>query len=433
MLDPKLLRYDIEKTAAALAQRGVTLDVVRITELETQRKTLEIATQELQHSRNSQSKLIGQAKAKGEDVGPLMLAVNELSDKLKASEEKLKEVQQHLNDIYSGIPNIPHASVPQGKSEKDNVEIRRWGDVPVFSFTPVVDHVDLGERLGQMDFDNASKISGARFVILKNRLARLHRALAQFMLDLHTEEHGYVEMYVPYLVNAWSLYGTGQLPKFREDLFNIHYSEEDKKNNEEKLSLIPTAEVPLTNIARNELYENHQLPIKMVAQTPCFRSEAGSYGKDTRGMIRQHQFEKVELVQIVRPEDSYNALEELTGHAEKVLQKLELPYRVVSLCAGDLGFASAKTYDIEVWLPSQNTYREISSCSNFETFHARRMMARYRQADTNNTEYVHTINGSGLAVGRTLVAVIENYQDARGRIRIPEVLKNYMPGIEIIE
>lgn len=424
MLDPKLLRNDIQKTAAALLQRGVTLDVDRITQLESQRKTLEIATQELQHTRNSQSKLIGQAKAKGEDSAPYMAIVNELSDKLKASEENLKELQQELNSIYWNIPNIPHVSVPVGKTEKDNQEIRQWGKIPTFDFIPK-DHVELGEGMSQMDFASAGKISGARFVVLSNKLARLQRALAQFMLDLHTQQHGYLEMYVPYLVKKESLFGTGQLPKFSEELFHI--------DGDQKLSLIPTAEVPLTNLAADTIYENDQLPIKMVAQTPCFRSEAGSYGKDTRGMIRQHQFEKVELVQIVRPEDSYQALEELTAHAEKVLRLLELPYRVVALCTGDLGFASSKTYDLEVWLPSQKMYREISSCSNFETFHARRMLARYRHPETQKTEYLHTINGSGLAVGRTLVAIMENYQDNRGRIRVPEILRPYLPGIEIIE
>lgn len=424
MLDPKLLRHEIEKTAAALALRGVTLDVDRITSLESQRKALEIATQELQHTRNSQSKLIGQAKAKGEDVAPLMQTVNELSDKLKTSEESLKEIQEALNSIYWSIPNIPQASVPVGASEKDNQEIRQWGNPTTFDFIPK-DHVELGEGLSQMDFTSAGKISGARFVVLSNKMARLQRAIAQFMLDLHTQEHGYVEMYVPYLVKKESLFGTGQLPKFYDDLFHVA--------GEQKLSLIPTAEVPLTNLAADTLYENAQLPIKLVAQTPCFRSEAGSYGKDTRGMIRQHQFEKVELVQIVRPEDSYQALEELTGHAEKVLQLLKLPYRVVALCTGDLGFASSKTYDLEVWIPSQKMYREISSCSNFETFHARRMMARYRNPETQKTDYVHTLNGSGLAVGRTLVAIIENYQDKRGRIRIPDVLLPYMSGIELID
>lgn len=423
MLDPKLLRQDIEKTAAALARRGLALDVQRITALETERKALEITTQELQHTRNTQSKRIGQAKANGEDAAPILLAVAELGDKLKASDEKLKAVLQQLEEITAGIPNIPHASVPDGKSEKDNVELRRWGDIPEMDFIPK-DHVELGEHLAQMDFDAASKISGARFVVLSHQIARLHRALAQFMLDIHTSEHGYVEMYVPYLVKDQSLYGTGQLPKFREDLFSIE--------GDSLLSLIPTAEVPLTNVARDCLYDAAALPIKMVAQTPCFRSEAGSYGKDTRGMIRQHQFEKVELVQIVRPEESEAALEILTGHAEKVLQLLGLPYRVVSLCAGDIGFSAAKTYDLEVWLPSQKTYREISSCSNFESFQARRTMIRYRNPDTQKTEYVHTLNGSGLAVGRTLVAILENYQDARGRIKIPQVLQAYMAGAELI-
>jgi seryl-tRNA synthetase len=423
MLDPKLLRQDIEKTAAALARRGVILDVASITELEIQRKAVEMATQELQHTRNSRSKLIGQAKAKGEDVSALMAEVNDIAERMKESEDNLKNIQERLTSIYQNIPNIPHDSVPQGKSEADNLEIRRWGDIPAFNFKPK-DHITLGEDLAQMDFETASKVSGTRFVVLSNHLARLHRALGQFMLDLHTQEHGYTEMYVPYLVKQHSLFGTGQLPKFRDDFFNIE--------GDSGLSLIPTAEVSLTNLSREVLYEADQLPIKITAQTPCFRSEAGSYGKDTRGMIRQHQFEKVELVQIVRPEDSYEALEKLTGHAEKVLQLLKLPYRVVALCTADIGFGAAKTYDLEVWLPGQDTYREISSCSNFESFQARRMMARYRDPETKKTEYVHTLNGSGLAVGRTLVAVLENYQDARGRVQIPEVLRPYMAGLEII-
>lgn len=423
MLDPKLLRQQLENTAAELARRGVVLDVARITELEAERKALEIATQELQHNRNSRSKLIGQAKSRGEDVGPLLAEVSNLGDKLKASEDNLKDLQARLDSIYHNIPNIPHASVPEGKSEADNLEVRRWGEIPSFDFTPK-DHVAIGESLAQMDFERASKISGTRFVVLSNQLAHLHRALGQFMLDLHTREHGYAEKYVPYLVNERSLFGTGQLPKFRDDFFNVE--------GDLKYSLIPTAEVSLTNLAQDVIYEAEQLPLKMTAQTPCFRSEAGSYGKDTRGMIRQHQFEKVELVQIVRPENSYAALEELTGHAEKVLQLLRLPYRVVTLCTADLGFGAAKTYDLEVWLPSQETYREISSCSNFESFQARRMMARYRDAETQKNEYVHTINGSGLAVGRTLVAIIENYQDVRGRVIIPEILRPYMQGAEII-
>lgn len=424
MLDPKLLRQQLENTAAELARRGVVLDVARITELETERKTLEMATQELQHSRNSRSKLIGQAKSRGEDVAPLLAEVSDLGDKLKVSEENLKDLQARLDSIYHNIPNIPHASVPEGKSEADNLEVRRWGEIPSFDFTPK-DHVAIGESLAQMDFERASKISGARFVVLSDQLAHLHRALGQFMLDLHTREHGYAEKYVPYLVNERSLFGTGQLPKFRDDFFNVE--------GDLKYSLIPTAEVSLTNLAQDVIFEAEQLPLKMTAQTPCFRSEAGSYGKDTKGMIRQHQFEKVELVQIVRPENSYEALEELTGHAEKVLQLLKLPYRVVTLCTADLGFGAAKTYDLEVWLPSQETYREISSCSNFESFQARRMMARYRDAETQKNEYVHTINGSGLAVGRTLVAIIENYQDVRGRVIIPEILRPYMSGAEIIE
>lgn len=394
-----------------------------ITDLESQRKAVEIATQELQHTRNTRSKLIGQAKAKGEDVSQILAEVSDLGQKLKNSEEQLAAIQGRLDQIYSTIPNIPHSTVPEGASEADNLEIRRWGEIPSFDFT-VKDHVAIGEGLAQMDFAAASKMSGARFVVLSTQLARLHRALGQFMLDLHTREHGYQEMYVPYLVKQHSLFGTGQLPKFRDDFFNIMGDSE--------LSLIPTAEVSLTNLSQNVLYEDQQLPIKITAQTPCFRSEAGSYGKDTRGMIRQHQFEKVELVQIVRPEDSYTALEELTGHAEKVLQLLQLPYRVVALCTADLGFGAAKTYDLEVWLPGQQTFREISSCSNFESFQARRMMARYRHPETQKNEYVHTLNGSGLAVGRTLVAIMENYQDARSRVHIPEVLRPYMGGLEII-
>jgi seryl-tRNA synthetase len=424
MLDPKLLRQHLDSTALQLARRGFVLDQKLITDLESERKSLEIATQDLQHLRNSRSKLIGQAKSRGEDVGALLAEVADLGEKLKDSEEKLKSVQNRLDSIYWTVPNIPHESVPDGKSEVDNVEIRRWGDIPIFDFEPK-DHVALGEALTQMDFEAASKVSGTRFVVLSTQLARLHRALGQFMLDLHTRDHGYSEMYVPYLVKSQSLFGTGQLPKFRDDFFNIEGTSD--------LSLIPTAEVSLTNLARDTIYEPAQLPIKITAQTPCFRSEAGSYGKDTRGMIRQHQFEKVELVQIIKAENSYEALEELTQHAEKVLQLLKLPYRVVSLCTADLGFGSAKTYDLEVWLPSQNTYREISSCSNFESFQARRMMARYRHPETHKTEYVHTINGSGLAVGRTLVAILENFQDLRGRITIPEVLRPYMGGAEIIE
>ncbi len=423
MLDPKLLRQHLEATAAALARRGVELPLAKINQLETERKALEVATQELQHLRNSRSKSIGQAKSRGEDLGPLLAEVADLGEKLKVSEEQLKLTQDQLDQIYFSIPNIPHESVPDGKSEKDNLEIRRWGDIPSFNFTPK-DHVAIGEGLAQMDFEAAAKVSGARFVVLSHQLARLHRALGQFMLDLHTREHGYTEMYVPYLVKEHSLFGTSQLPKFREDFFHV--------GGEHKLSLIPTAEVSLTNLSRETIYEAEHLPVKITAQTPCFRSEAGSYGKDTRGMIRQHQFEKVELVQIVMPEKSYEALEELTGQAEKVLQLLKLPYRVVSLCTADIGFGAAKTYDLEVWLPSQQTYREISSCSNFESFQARRLMARYRHPETQKTEYVHTINGSGLAVGRTLVAILENFQDQRGRVIVPEILRPYLGGTEII-
>lgn len=422
MLDPKLLRQQLPLVAEKLAPRGFKLDVERIAALEAERKTVETQTQDLQNTRNTRSKAIGIAKAKGEDTSALFAEISDLGAKLQASETALKSVQEQLEGIYARIPNIPHESVPKGASPEENQEIRRWGEIPQFNF-PIKDHITLGETMQRMDFDLASKIAGARFVVLSRELAKLHRALAQFMLDVHTTEHGYHEMYVPYLVKHNSLYGTGQFPNLSDDYFLIK---------DWDLALIPTAEVPLTNIAQNHIYDLNDLPIKMVAQTPCFRSEAGSYGKDTRGMIRQHQFEKVELVQIVQPEKSYAILEELTQHAETILQKLQLPYRVLSLCTGDMGFASAKTYDLEVWLPGQNQYREISSCSNFESFQARRMLARYRHPETQKPEYVHTINGSGLAVGRTLIAVMENYQDERGRVRVPEVLAPYMGGTEFI-
>ena len=424
MLDPKLLRQDIHTVAERLATRGFKLDVETITQLETQRKSLQVETQELQNLRNTHSKSIGQAKAKGEDTTVLFAEVNKVSEHLKQNEEKLEELQKQLHAIYAVIPNMPHETVPVGKSEDDNQEIRRWGEPKSFDFEPS-DHVDLGEKLGLMDFANAAKISGARFVVLQDKLAKLHRALIQFMLDVHTQEHGYQEVYVPYLVNSDSLYGTGQLPKFADDLFALE--------GEQHFYLIPTAEVPVTNLARDVIFEANQVPLKYVCHTPCFRSEAGSYGKDTRGMIRQHQFEKVELVVFARPENSYEILEQLTGHAEKILQKLHLPYRVVTLCTGDIGAAAAKTYDIEVWLPSQKRYREISSCSNFEEFHARRMQARWRNPATNKVELIHTLNGSGLAVGRTLVAILENYQDQLGRVHIPEALQPYMHGIKVIE
>ena len=426
MLDIQSLRNDLEGVAARLATRGFALDSARFEQLEAGRKILQTRTQELQARRNSTSKLIGQAKSKGEDVSAIMAEVAGLGDELKQLEAQLECVQHDLNAFLSVIPNMPHDSVPLGKSEADNVEVRKVGEIPQFDFE-VQDHVSLGEGLGGLDFDTAAKISGARFSLLKGPLARLHRALAQFMLDTHTDKHGYTETYVPYLVNADSMRGTGQLPKFEEDLFKVprQLGEEGEQN----FYLIPTAEVPVTNMVRDSIVPLEQLPLKYVAHTPCFRSEAGSYGRDTRGMIRQHQFDKVELVQITHPEKSYQGLEELLGHAEAILQKLGLPYRVVKLCSGDMGFSAAITYDIEVWLPAQNTYREISSCSNFEAFQARRMQARFRNAQ-GKPELLHTLNGSGLAVGRTLVAVLENYQQADGSIVVPEVLRPYMGGIE---
>ena len=425
MLDIQLLRNDLDGVATRLATRGFTLDTAKFEQMESERKTIQTRTQELQAKRNSSSKLIGQAKAKGEDTSAIMSEVANLGDELKQLEAQLERVQHELNAFLSVIPNTPHASVPSGKSEADNVEIRKIGTPPQFDFE-VKDHVSIGELLG-LDFDTATKISGARFSLLKGGLARLHRALAQFMLDTHTDQHGYTETYVPYIVNAESMRGTGQLPKFEEDLFRVPrvMGEEGETN----FYLIPTAEVPVTNMVRDSIVPLETLPLKFVAHTPCFRSEAGSYGRDTRGMIRQHQFDKVELVQMVHPDDSYAALEQLLGHAETILQKLGLPYRVVKLCCGDMGFSAATTYDIEVWLPAQNTYREISSCSNFEAFQARRMQARFRNAQ-GKPELLHTLNGSGLAIGRTLVAVLENYQQADGSVVIPEVLRPYMGGLE---
>jgi seryl-tRNA synthetase len=422
MLDPQIIRNQLDFVATELSRRGFKLDTEKLAQLEVRRKVVQTETQQLQSERNSRSKAIGQAKACGEDVAPLMAAVAELGDKLKANETKLEEVQRELENVLLGIPNIPHQSVPTGKSEADNLEVRRWGEPMPFAFA-AKDHVDLATALGGADFDAAAKLSGARFAVMSGHLARLHRALIQFMLDLHTVEHGYREMYVPYLVNAQSLRGTGQLPKFEEDLFALR---------DHDLFLIPTAEVPVTNLVRDSIVEAARLPLKFVAHTPCFRSEAGSYGKDTRGLIRQHQFEKVELVQMVRPQDSFAALETLTGHAETVLQRLQLPYRVMALCSGDMGFSSAKTYDLEVWLPGQGKYREISSCSNFGDFQARRMMARWRNTETGKPELLHTLNGSGLAVGRTWVAVLENYQQADGAIRVPEALQPYMGGVTLI-
>jgi seryl-tRNA synthetase len=422
MLDIQFLRNDPEHVALRLAARGYTLDTAAFQVLEGERKTIQTRTQELQARRNATSKQIGIAKAKGEDVAAILAEVSSLGDELKAAETQLEAIQAKMQDLLLAIPNLPHESVPPGKSAEENVEVRRIGTPRIFDFAPK-DHVDVGEGLKLLDFATAGKISGARFTLLKGQLARLHRALTQFMLDTHTGEHGYTEVYVPYLVNPDSMRGTGQLPKFEEDLFAV------QKNENEKLYLIPTAEVPVTNIVRDEIVALEDLPLKFVAHTPCFRSEAGSYGRDTRGMIRQHQFEKVELVQIVHPERSSDALEELTGHAETILKRLELPYRVMALCGGDMGFSAAKTYDLEVWLPAQNTYREISSCSNFEAFQARRMQARFRN-DKNKPELVHTLNGSGLAVGRTLVAILENYQNADGSITLPAVLRPYMGGLD---
>ncbi len=417
MLDPKLLRHDINDVAEKLKKKGFDLDIELFKKLEADRHSLQSETQELQSQRNAKSREFGQLKSKGESVDGLKQELTDIGDKLKINSEKLHECMTRLDDFYAVIPNIPADDVPFGNNEDDNVEIRKWGEIPEFGYKPR-DHIEIGELHQKMDFESASKITGSRFVILNKDFARLHRAIIQFMLDVQTEKHGYEETYVPYIVNEASLFGTCQLPKFKDDQFNIDC--------EHKYSLIPTAEVPLTNIVRDEIIEDENLPMKFVAHTPCFRSEAGSYGKDTRGMIRQHQFEKVELVQIVRPNESESAHEELTGHAEKILQMLKLPYRVTVLCGGDLGFGSSKTYDLEVWLPGQNKYREISSCSNFKDFQARRMKARWRNPETKKPELVHTLNGSGLAAGRTLIAVLENYQQQDGSIIVPEVLVPYM-------
>jgi seryl-tRNA synthetase len=421
MLDIQLLRKDLATVADRLASRGVQLDTERISALEAERKDIQTRTQDLQAKRNQLSKQIGIAKGKGEDAAPMMAEVAGLGDELKSMETRLEDIQAELSQMLLTIPNLPHESVPVGKVPEDNEEVRRVGTPWKFPFPPR-DHVDIGEGLDLLDFPTAVKLASSRFVLMRGDLAHLHRALTQFMLDTHTREHGYEEVYVPYMVNADSMRGTGQLPKFEEDLFKL----------DNGMYLIPTAEVPVTNIVRDEIIPAENLPIRLVAHTPCFRSEAGSYGKDTRGMIRQHQFDKVELVQFVKPENSYAALEELTGHAEVILRKLELPYRVMALCTGDLGFSSAKTYDLEVWLPGQETYREISSCSNFEAFQARRLQARYR-TDKGKPELIHTLNGSGLAVGRTLVAVLENYQRADGGVDVPVVLQPYMGGQQVIE
>ncbi|TXH72135.1 serine--tRNA ligase [Thiobacillus sp.] len=422
MLDIQLLRKDAVLVAERLAARGFAFDTARFETLEAERKSIQTRTQEAQSRRNTLSKQIGMMKGKGEDTTAVMAEVAGLGDEQKQLEARLSELQAELNDFLMGVPNLPHESVAVGKDETANVEVSRWGTPRQFDF-PVRDHVDLGEGLGQLDFEAAVKITGSRFTVMKGPLARLHRALAQFMLDVHTSEHGYTEVYVPYLVNADSMRGTGQLPKFEEDLFHVPRTDSDK------LYLIPTAEVPVTNLLRDEIVAAEALPLKFVAHTPCFRSEAGSYGRDTRGMIRQHQFDKVELVQMVKPEDSYAALEALTANAETILQKLGLPYRKMALCSGDMGFSSAKTYDLEVWLPAQNTYREISSCSNFETFQARRMQARFKTGQ-GKPELLHTLNGSGLAVGRTLVAILENYQNADGSVTVPEALRPWMGGLE---
>lgn len=416
MLDPKLLRADPQAVAAGLARRGYQFDVAAYEALESQRKAVQVECEELQAQRNKRSKSIGQAKAQGQDIAPLLAEVAELGSSLDAAKQRLHEIQDSLNDLQLSLPNLPHESVPDGASEDDNQEIRRWGDPRTLDFEPK-DHVALGEANGAMDFAAAAKLTGARFNVMRGPLARLHRALIQFMLDLHTQEHGYEEVYVPYIVNADSLRGTGQLPKFGEDLFKLE-SEQD-------WYLIPTAEVPVTNLFRDEIVSGDQLPKRYVAHTPCFRAEAGAAGRDTRGMIRQHQFEKVELIHVVRPEDSYAALDALTGHAEAVLQALELPYRVMALCAGDMGASAAKTFDLEVWLPSQGQYREISSCSNVEDYQARRMLARYRDEAGAKPELLHTLNGSGVAIGRALVAVLENGQQADGAVRLPEKLVPY--------
>ena len=429
MLDPNLLRNELDLVASKLARRGFKLDVETIRQLEEKRKTLQVETENLQAQRNARSKAIGEAKARGEDISAVREEVNKLGEKLNSAKAELDILLNQIKDIASNIPNVPDDSVPDGKDENDNVEVSRFGTPRSFDF-PIQDHVALGERFGGLDFAAGVKLTGARFVVMKSQLARLHRAIAQFMLDLHTEQHGYAEIYVPYLVNHATLFGTGQLPKFAGDLF--HTKPLDEESESSNYALIPTAEVPVTNLVRDEILDESVLPMKMTAHTPCFRSEAGSYGKDTRGLIRMHQFDKVELVQIVKPEESMKALEELTAHAEKVLQLLELPYRKIILCTGDMGFGSCKTYDLEVWVPAQNTYREISSCSNMWDFQARRMQARYRNKTDNKTYLVHTLNGSGLAVGRTLVAIMENYQQSDGTIKVPSVLVPYMNGLEVI-
>ena len=425
MLDQKMLRQDLQGVADALARRGFTFDTEAYAALEARRRALQSRTESLQHERNERSRAIGEAKRRGEDIEPLRGQVSAVGEALKAADAELQSLQGQLREIQLGLPNLPHPSVPVGEDEADNVEVRRWGEPPTFEFRPR-DHVELGEHLSGLDFEAGARLAGSRFVVMQRGIARLHRALAQFMLDCHVEEHGYTEVYVPYLANETALLGTGQLPKFAEDLFAIEHAEQT-------MHLIPTSEVPLANLAAGEILDAETLPRAYVCHSPCFRSEAGSYGRDTRGMIRQHQFDKVELVQLTRPDDSYEALERLTGHAEAILQRLELPYRVVTLCTGDMGFAAAKTYDIEVWLPGQQAYREISSCSNTEAFQARRMQARWRQPDTGKPEPLHSLNGSGVAVGRCLVAVLENGQQADGRVAIPRALQPYMGGQQWLE
>ncbi|MGL6055195.1 serine--tRNA ligase [Vibrio metschnikovii] len=431
MLDSKLLRTELDETAAKLARRGFTLDVDTIRTLEEQRKSIQVEVENLQSTRNSISKQIGQLMSQGDKAGAeaIKQQIGTLGEDLDSKKVELDKIQAELEAITQTVPNIPDSSVPDGKDEDDNVEVSRWGTPKEYDFE-VKDHVDLGEMSGGLDFASATKITGARFVIMKGQFARLHRAIAQFMLDLHTEQHGYTELYVPYLVNQETLFGTGQLPKFGKDLFHTEpLTEKASDEDPRRFSLIPTAEVPVTNLVRDVILDEAELPLKMTAHTPCFRSEAGSYGRDTRGLIRMHQFDKVELVQITKPEDSMAALEELTAHAEKVLQLLDLPYRKVVLCTGDMGFGACKTYDLEVWVPAQKTYREISSCSNMWDFQARRMQARFRRKAEKRPELVHTLNGSGLAVGRTMVAILENYQQADGRIEIPAVLQKYMGGL----
>ena len=428
MIDPKLLRSDPEAVARNLARRGFKLDVEALKVLEDKRKPFQVELDRLRAERNANAKAVGMAKGRGEDVAPLILKGEQLTQGLAQAEEDLTAVQAELEQWQLGLPNLLHESVPEGKDEAGNVEVRRWGEPRALGFK-ARDHIEIGEKLGGVDFEAAARISGARFVVMKGQVARLHRALAQFMLDLHTGEHGYTEVYVPYLVQKQALYGTGQLPKFAQDLFAV---QGEQGGADPAFYLIPTAEVPVTNLVREQIVEAKELPLKFVCHTPCFRSEAGAAGKDTRGMIRNHQFDKVEIVQIVRPADSYAALEELTANAEEVLRRLEIPYRTLALCSGDIGFGSAKTYDLEAWLPAQEKYREISSCSNFEAFQARRMQARWRNPDGGKPEPVHTLNGSGLAVGRTLVAVLENYQQADGSVEVPQVLRPYMAGKAVL-